>query len=69
MLRPREETLLGYMLCTLVRGERDIEVLRRRLHEESGFDAHSIFSQLDRAHKGYLTSHDLTHFLRYLIDL
>jgi Ca2+-binding EF-hand superfamily protein len=64
MLTVETSTRLAELFWAVIEGERQVEIVRQVLAEQTLFSPYATFRALDRFDQGYLTSADLVDFLR-----
>jgi hypothetical protein len=64
MLQVETESTLAKLFLTIIDCEREVEIARQSLLVHPSFDLRSMFGAIDRFNNGYLTSSDITGFLR-----
>ncbi len=63
MLSLDTENLICEFLFTISDGEKNIDVIRQVLADQSDFDPFKIFKILDSENKGFITDNNLKYYL------
>ena len=65
MLSYETESRLASLIGAIADNERQIEVRRQLLAEQSLFSPYAAFKRVDKYRTGYITPYDLKDFMRY----